>query len=101
MVKFEDVKITNKVLGKGKSGSVFLAKDSSKNKYAIKIQKLLKKNLVDDSSSQMWREIHFATEMNKKYPQFFVELLDFKIDDNCTYIHVDEARKNKKPKILK
>jgi serine/threonine protein kinase len=100
MVKFEDVKITNKVLGKGKSGSVFLAKDSSKNKYAIKIQKLLKKNLVDDSSSQMWREIHFATEMNKKYPQFFVELLDFKIDDNCTYIHVNEARKNKKPKTV-
>jgi len=87
MAKIENIKNTNKFLGKGMNGSVYLVKDSKNNNYALKIQQIMPKDLKKDFSSLMWREIDFATNMAKKYPDHFMQLYDYKFDEKCNYQH--------------
>ena len=74
-------KIVEKIAS-GSEGTVFKA--TYKNKiYAVKITNILKKDSIESLKSPTWREIYFATTMNKKYPLHFMKLYDHEISHNC------------------
>jgi hypothetical protein len=83
-VNIDNLKI-NKKLGAGMLGTVYLATDENKNKYALKIEHILKKDLEKDTSSKIWREILFIKEMSK-IPNHFMKLYDYKFSEQCTHI---------------
>lgn len=75
------------ILGKGFSGTVFLVKDKkTKQKQAMKVEKILEKDLKQNLESPIWREIEFIQTMQKKYPQQFIELYNYE-NKKCTYKH--------------
>lgn len=78
-----------KQLGKGQHGTVFLAMDTSGNKYAYKTEKILPKDVKQSLKSPYWREIDFALTVANKHPGQFMNLYDWKIDDNCIHIKYD------------
>ena len=84
MVTFDDIKII-KEIARGMNGTVYLAKDSKNNKYAYKVQQIFKEEIKKDLSSRIWRENDFANTLGKKYPQHFMILHDFKIDEACKH----------------
>lgn len=73
-------------LGYGMMGSVYLVSDENHHKYAMKIEHILKKDIIESMSSGVWHEIEFANYMNDKYPDYFVKLHDYWIDFKCTHI---------------
>jgi RIO-like serine/threonine protein kinase len=75
MITFDNIKITNKILGIGMNGTVYLAKDSNNNKYALKIQKIFPKEVKKDLSQRLWREIYFADNLSRKYPDQFYAIV--------------------------
>lgn len=85
MATIDTVKNTNKVLGRGMNGTVYLVKDNKNNKYAFKIQQILPKDIKPSLSAHIWREIHFAKNVANKYPQHFMQLFDYKIDKSCKH----------------
>jgi hypothetical protein len=87
MPKLNNITVTNKILGRGMQGSVYEAIDSKNNKYALKIEPVFKKNIEQSYSSSLWREIDFAETMGTLYPNHFMKLYDYKIDDKCNYIN--------------
>jgi hypothetical protein len=84
MVSFDNVKII-KEIARGMNGTVYLAKDNKNNKYAYKVQQIFKEEIKKDLSSRVWRENDFANTFGKKYPQHFMKLYDFKIDEACKH----------------
>ena len=40
-------------------------------------------DVKESLQSPIWREIYFAKILGKKYPQHFMKLYDYKIDDKC------------------
>jgi serine/threonine protein kinase len=76
-MKIADVTV-KKVLGYGMIGTVNLATDDAGNKYALKIQHILKKDVLKSLASYVWREIEFAKTMNI-YPDQFMTLYDYEI----------------------
>jgi hypothetical protein len=69
-----------KFIGKGVNGYVYLVKYNKY--YAMKIQKILEKDLIDNSS-QIYREIEFAKTMYTLYPRHFMKLYKHKINKKC------------------
>jgi len=84
MVTFEDIK-QGKQIGKGMYGTIYLGIDKQKNKYAIKIEQIFKKDAKKSLKSYTWRETEFAQTMNKLYPNVFMTLYDYKIDESCKH----------------
>ena len=76
---------TDKVLGRGMNGTIYLVKDKNNNKYAMKIQHIMPSNIEKSLKHQTWRENEFALVMNKKYPKQFMKLYDYKIDNKCNH----------------
>jgi len=74
-----------KKIGKGMHGSIYLVKDKNNKKYALKIEPIFKKDIKYSLSSNVWREIDFASTMYKKYPDHFMKLYDYKIDNVCNH----------------
>jgi hypothetical protein len=70
-----------KELGKGMTGTVYLCEDMFSNKYAMKIQQILKKDIKE----KVFREKDFAETMSSKYPEHFMTLYDNKIDETCKH----------------
>jgi len=60
----DDYKII-KEIGIGMMGTVYLVKDKSNNKYAMKIEKILKKHSNESLEYDIWREIEFSNKMYK------------------------------------
>lgn len=83
-IKFNDLKL-DKVLGRGRFGVVYLAIDSNKNEYAVKIQNILPKDITKSFKSSHWREIDFIKNMNNLYPNHFLKLHDHLITKNCEH----------------
>jgi hypothetical protein len=78
----------NKILGKGKSGIIYLGKLNN-NKYAIKYRKILKSDyneLVENTHGQyiFWKKLNFL------YPKLFLTLYDYKVDNNNYYINFSD-----------
>lgn len=80
----DDVKI-GKILGYGMIGTTRLATDSRGNKYALKVEHILKKDMNETYKSPIWREIEFAKTMGEKYPDQFMRLHDYKFIDDCEH----------------
>ena len=53
-----------KELGKGMHGTVYLVKDISNNKYAMKVEQIFEKDLIKTTKSPVWREIEFSNTMS-------------------------------------
>jgi serine/threonine protein kinase len=80
----DTVKIGN-LLGKGCYGTVFLATDKDNNKYACKIEKLLKEDVKKSLKSPHWRELYFISHLASKHPTQFLQLHDSRIMDECKF----------------
>ena len=68
------------------NGIIYLCNDDKNNNYALKIQPLNEDYINDNLKklkSSYYREIYFYKFMNKKYPNYFITLYDYKIDDKC------------------
>lgn len=72
-------------IGKGMLGTVYLATDNKNNKYAIKIEQILEKDIKKSYKSSVWREVEFVNKMSKLYPNHFMKLYDHRIEDNCKH----------------
>ena len=82
-MNIDKYKIIKKIKSGGQ-GTVFLVKYKNK-KYALKIEKIFEKDIKKNFDSNYWREIEFATNMNKKYPNIFIKLYDTDIIKNYNY----------------
>ena len=84
----DTVKIEN-LLGKGVYGTVFLATDKDNNRYAFKIEKLLKEDVKKSLKSPHWRELYFVSHLASKHPDQFLQLYDSRIINKCTFKQTD------------
>ena len=76
-----------KELGTGTHGTVFLVKNKkTKQKYAMKVEQVFKKDLEESLKSPIWREIDFAENLSSKYPQQFMKIYEYK-NKKCNYVH--------------
>jgi serine/threonine protein kinase len=78
-----DYKIIKK-LGSGQFGTTYLVEKDGK-KYAMKMEKIYKKDIKKSFKSEVWREIDFASKLGKKYPNQFTRLYEYDIIDNCKH----------------
>ncbi len=86
MSKLNNYKII-KELGKGGYGVVYLVNnpDNEKN-YAMKIEKIREEDIdLDNKFSPLTKELKFNIKVAKKYPNFFMRLLDYDIVKDCDY----------------
>lgn len=75
-----------KELGKGLYGVTYLIEYTGK-KYAMKVQSILKSDILLKSSSKVYREIEF-NNFTSKYPEYFMKLITYEFDimnDNKDY----------------
>ena len=73
-----------KELGNGMFGTVYLI-SSNGVKYALKIEHILKKHIQYNKQSPLWREINFCKKVANKYPDYFINLIDYEIIDSCDH----------------
>ena len=83
----QDLEIV-KELGRGVHGVVYLAVDTKNIKYAIKVEKMMHRDVRKSLSSPYWREIEFAETMNKLFPDHFLKLINYEIKQDCTFDHM-------------
>ena len=90
-----------KEMGSGMHGTVYLVKNKGK-KYAMKVEQVFEKDLEKNLKSVIWREIDFAKNMSKKYPQQFMKIYDYE-NKKCNYVHhlSEEKWKSMNPEIKK
>lgn len=74
-----------KELGRGMFGTTYLVEDKKKNKYAMKLQKILKKD-IDNKKSQFAKELGFIKKI-VKYPDQFITLHCYEIIPKCDFQH--------------
>jgi hypothetical protein len=79
----DDYKIIKK-LGSGQFGTTYLVEKDNK-KYALKIEKIYKRDMKKSYKSDVWREIDFATTLSNKYPEQFMTLYEYDFIDNCKH----------------
>ena len=82
------------------NGVVFLAKYKNK-KYALKIEHIYEKDIIESTSSYIWREIFFCNKLGNKYPNQFIKLYKYDIISGCSYKHKNNIILNIKDKINK
>jgi serine/threonine protein kinase len=79
-----------KELGFGMNGTVFMIEyidnKNKTNKYALKIEKIEKKDLNPKIKSQIWKELFFYKKIGHKYPEQFINLIEYDFIDNCEHI---------------
>jgi len=81
-----DTIVKGKYINKGMMGTIYLATDpATGNKYAYKIEKMLPRDVPHNLKSPYWREIDFAINLANKYPDQFMTLYDWKIDEKCEH----------------
>lgn len=74
-----------KKLGNGMYGTVFLIKYKNNN-HALKIEHVLESDLDKNMESKVLREIIFCHKFASKYPNQFIQLLDYDFINNCEHI---------------
>ena len=96
---FSKIKVIKK-LGAGMLGTVYLIEYDNKQ-YAMKIQKILEKEKIQNMKFPIWRELLFYRDVNKmpqEAQKFFCKLYGYKIVENCKH---KQVRLKNIPKILK
>lgn len=83
-----------KELGHGVFGIVYLAIKNDK-KYALKIEHILKKDIKKDTRTVIWREIDFAEKFASKYPNQFIQLIDYDIIKDYNFKPIREFTMSK------
>jgi len=85
IIDFNDIKII-KELGHGLIGTIYLVQDiKNMKKYALKMENIFQKDTVKSLASPVWRENDFAETLSKLYPNHFMTLYGYKIDDKCKH----------------
>lgn len=91
MSKYIEYKII-KELGHGMIGTTYLIKIKNKH-YALKIEKVIEdvidKNKIDiihNTKYPEWREIEFSKKFGNKYPEQFMQLINYDIIENCDHV---------------
>ena len=74
-----------KELGVGMTCTVYLVEDETKNKYAMKVEHILKKQIEKSFKYDLWRELEFQSVMYNKYPNHFMKIHDNWIDNKCDH----------------
>lgn len=75
-----------KVIDKGILSSVSECTLNGK-KYIIKIEHITKKE-QNDKNSNIWNEINFSLNFGNKYPEHFMSLINYSIEENCKNINL-------------
>lgn len=78
-----------KELGHGMFGTVYLilfSKANTKKKYALKIEHVLNSDIKKNLKSTVWREIEFCNNFASKYPEQFIQLIEYDFIDKCEHI---------------
>ena len=87
-ILLNNVKIIEK-LGSGNYGNVYLV-EYNNNKYALKIEYIEEKDVNNNLSSNIWREIYFAENFAIKYPDFFMNIYSHDIIEKCKEIKTNK-----------
>lgn len=83
-----------KELAHGMIGTVYLIEHNdntnkttkkNKNKYALKIENIEKKDLKSNIKSEIWREIFFYKNLGNKYPEQFISLIEYDFIGDCEH----------------
>ncbi len=72
-----------KKIGSGFNGVIYLVKDENNKEYAYKIHKLLDYELHKDFGSSVIRQFDFMKNVIIKYPNHFINIIDFYITTDC------------------
>lgn len=83
-MKIDDLKIINE-LGRGMNGTVYKCEWNNKF-YALKIEKILEKDITKNINSKPWREIEFSEIFGKLYPDQFMKIYNYDIVNNCEHV---------------
>jgi len=100
-INFNNIQIINK-LGAGMFGTVYLIKHNNK-KYALKIQKVFKKDIKKDYKSEIWRELSFfkyINKLNEDEIKFFMKLYEYRFYNKCKHKQI-RPKKTKNKEMLK
>ena len=92
-----------KTLGKGQEGTVYQISINGIN-YALKIEHILQEHIKYSKYSPVWREINFCRKVANKYPDYFINLIDFEIIDSCDhkqYNNLKGLNAERRDKIIK
>ncbi len=83
-------------LGVGFHGTTFLVEDKkTKERYAMKIENILKEHMDENYKSPYMREIDFAKTMGTKYPNQFMKIYKYE-NKKCRYKHfISPVRREK------
>jgi hypothetical protein len=74
-----------KELGYGMFGTVYMVRYKTKY-YALKIEKIIKENIIRDIKYPEWREIEFSEKFGNQYPNQFIKLFAYDIITNCEHV---------------
>ncbi len=74
-----------KELGSGYAGTVYLVVKQGKY-YALKIEKVLEEEFTKNYKYLGWREIDFANQVASRYPNQFIELVDYDFISDCKHV---------------
>jgi hypothetical protein len=100
-ISFDNIKRKNKI-GSGMFGSVYLILHNN-DKYALKIQKVLKKDIKKNYNSEIWRELSFFKYINKLNTndvKFFTKLYNYRFFNKCKHKQI-RPKQTKNKNILK
>ena len=76
-----------KEFGKGWQATVYLVEEiNTGKKYAMKVEQIFEKDMKETSESMVWREIDFANNLCRKYPEQFMQIYRYE-NKKCNYVH--------------
>ena len=59
---------------------------SDKSNYALKIEKIIKKDIKPHNKSEIWRELDFYKNFGHEFPEQFVNLIEYDFINNCEHV---------------
>ena len=74
-------------------GITYLVELNSNN-YALKIEKIPESHASEPFNTKYpeWREIEFSKQFGNKYPEQFIKLYAWDIQDDCNYVNPNNYR---------
>lgn len=82
MTLLDLIKVKTKILGIGYTAIVYLGIDKNNKKFAIRYRKIKDINEYNLIKEKKYQPYKLISKLNKKYPNLFITLYDYKIVDN-------------------